>query len=407
MDRALDRGGPALSEHHASEPTTGSKVFLPLVAHGDETQPLEEARALWVTRWDYSSPEDVATIVERAATAHFNIIFFQIRGNADAYYDSRFEPWAQRLSGTLGQDPGWDPLALAVEEAHQRGLELHAYMNVYPAWVGTEPPSPASPEPMFHQFNRLYGDTWVQWHEDGTPMGLNPSYLWASPGHWAVPKHVLCVAQDIVSRYAVDGLHLDNVRYAGPAYSHDPVSTALFAQEQILNPALTWGDWQRARVSDLVEQMHTQACAVREGLLLSAAVWPVYRDRWPWWTTAGGYDGYYQDSLGWLQAGQIDAICPMLYGSTLLLYEDRFESLLRDFVTQAEGQPIYAGISAGYDDFSPIARRIELARAVGAQGQAIFSSRLIEQRGFWEDFRQGPYAQQALVPGRGSGVQSP
>jgi uncharacterized lipoprotein YddW (UPF0748 family) len=218
---------------------------------------------------------------------------------------------------------------------------------------------------------------------------------------------VLCVAQDIVSRYAVDGLHLDNVRYAGPAYSHDPVSTALFAQEQILNPSLTWADWQRSRVSELVEQMHTQACAGREGLLLSAAVWPVYRDRWPWWTSADGYDGYYQDSLGWLQAGQIGAICPMLYGSTLLLYEDRFESLLRDFVTQAEGQPIYAGISAGYDDFSPIARRIELARAVGAQGQAIFSSRLIEQRGFWEDFRQGPYAQQALVPGRGSGVESP
>jgi len=384
-----------MSEHNASQPATRGKVFFPFVIHGEEAQPQEEARALWVTRWDYSSPDDVVTIVERAASAHFNIIFLQVRGNADAYYDSRFEPWAQRLTGTLGQDPGWDPLALAVEEAHRRGLELHAYVNVYTAWVGSEPPPLVSPEPMFHRFNRLYGDAWVQWHEDGTPMGLNPGYLWASPGHQAVLEHVLRVAEDIVSRYAVDGLHLDYVRYAGPAYSHDPVSTARFAKEQAQNPDLTWSDWQRARVSELVERLYAEVCTLRQGLLLSAAAWPVYRDRWPWWTTPDGYDGYYQDSLGWLQAGQIDAICPMLYGSNILHYEDRFETLLRDFVTQAAGRPIYVGINAGYDDFSPIARRIELARAVGAQGQAIFSSRLIEQRDFWDDFRQGPYARPA------------
>ena len=384
-----------MSERNSSEPTARGQVFFPLVIHREEAQPQEEVRALWVTRWDYSTPDDVGTIAKRAATAHFNTIFFQVRGNADAYYDSGFEPWAQRLSGTLGQDPGWDPLALAVEEAHQRGLELHAYVNVYTAWVGGEPPQLVSPEPLFHQFNRLYGDTWVQWHEDGSPMGLNPSYLWASPGHWAVPEHVLCVARDIVSRYAVDGLHLDYVRYAGPAYSHDPVSTARFAKEQVLNPSLTWSDWQRARVSELVGRLHAKVCTLRPGMLLSAAVWPVYRDRWDWWTTADGYDGYYQDSLGWLQAGRIDAICPMLYGSTLLHYEERFEALLQDFVAQAAGRPIYAGINAGYENFSPIARRIELARSLGAQGQAIFSCRLIEQRGFWENFRQGPYARPA------------
>ena len=375
------------------------EVFFPFVVHKNGAQPREEARALWVTRWDYSTPDDVVAIVERAATAHFNLIFFQVRGNADAYYDSRIEPWAQRLSGTLGQDPGWDPLALAVEEAHRRGLELHAYINIYTAWVGTEPPPLVSPEPMYHKFNRLYGDTWVQWHEDGTPMGLNPGYLWASPGHPAVLEHVLQVAQDIVSRYAVDGLHLDYARYAGPAYSHDPVSVRRFVEEQLLNPDLTWDDWQRARVSELVERLHREVCPLRPGVLLSAAVWPVYRDRWDWWTTPDGYDGYFQDSLGWLLAGQVDVICPMLYGSTITPYEDRFEELLRDFMDRAAGRPVYAGIYAGYDDFAPIARRIELARMLGTQGQAIFSSQLIEQRGFWDEFRQGPYAQPAVPTG--------
>jgi len=381
-----------MSEHGTSEPTSRGQVFFPLVIHEAEAQPQKEARALWVTRWDYSTPEDVVTIVERAAMAHFNMILFQVRGNGDAYYASRLEPWAQRLSGTLGQDPGWDPLALAVEEAHRRGLELHAYINVYTAWVGTEPPPLVTPEPMYHEFNRLYGNAWVQWHENGTPMGLNPGYLWANPAHEAVQARVLQVAQDIVSRYAVDGLHLDYIRYAGPAYSHDPVSMARFAEEQAQHPDLTWSDWQRARVSELVEQLHAKVCTLRPGLLLSAAVWPVYRDRWEWWTTPDGYDGYYQDSLGWLHREQIDVICPMLYGTTITDYEDRFEALLRDFVTQAAGLPLYIGISADYDDFSSIAWRIELARSLGVQGQAIFSSQLIEQRDYWDEFRRGPYA---------------
>ena len=364
----------------------------------------EEARALWVTRWDFSSPQDVIRIIEQADGAGFNIIFFQVRGNADAFYESEFEPWAKRLSGTLGQDPGWDPLAVAISAAHQHGLELHAYINVYPAWVGTEPPPPVTPEPMYLRFNRLYGDDWTQWHSNGVPMALNSSYLWASPAHWAVQEHVLQVVQDMVSRYDVDGLHLDNVRYAGPDYSHDPVSISRFTMEQSLNPALTWSDWQRAQVSDLIDRLHDQVSDLRPGTQLSAAVWPVYRDHWDWWTGSDGYGGYYQDSLGWLQADQIDAICPMLYGSTMMHHEDRFEASLEDFVLQAGGQPIYAGISADYQDFSAIARRIDLARALGASGQAIFSSRLIEQRGFWDEFQAGPYAQPASPPPSGNGA---
>jgi uncharacterized lipoprotein YddW (UPF0748 family) len=251
---------------------------------------------------------------------------------------------------------------------------------------------------MYLQLNRLFGGEWIQWHEDGTPMPLNPGYLWASPGHWAVSEHVAKVARDIVSRYNVDGLHLDNVRYASPAYSHDPASQSRFAKEQDLDPSLTWDDWQRAQVSELVGRLHTDLNTLKPGLPLSGAVWPVYRDRWAWWTTPEGYGGYYQDSLGWLQAGQMDVICPMLYGSTILHYEDRFEDLLGDFVAQAAGGGVYAGVSADYDAFTPIARRIDIARALGAQGQVLFSSRLIAQRGFWDHFRAGPYAQPATVP---------
>ena len=179
-----------------------------------------EVRALWVTRWDYRTVEDIRVIAERAAGANFNALFFQVRGNADAYYNSQIEPWAARLSGgTLGQNPGWDPLAVAVNEGHARGLEVHAWINVYPAWLGETPPPPADPEPMWLRFNRLFGEDWVVWNRDQQPMQLNKEYLWSNPGHWAVKEHIASVGCDIVAHYLIDGLHLDNVRYPGWEYS--------------------------------------------------------------------------------------------------------------------------------------------------------------------------------------------
>ncbi len=170
-----------------------------------------ETRALWVTRWDFRTPDDIRWLVDKTAGANFNALFFQVRGNADALYPSALEPWMAGLSGgALGEDPGWDPLALAVDEAHARGLELHAWINVYPAWVGETPPAPAEPEPMFSRFNRLYGDQWVVWDRHQQPMQLNKAYLWSNPGHGAVLEHIASVGHDIVARYYVDGLHLDN-----------------------------------------------------------------------------------------------------------------------------------------------------------------------------------------------------
>ena len=384
-------------------------LYLPLIMKSYPT-PLE-ARALWVTRWDYSDSEDVQEIVDRAANANFNIIFFQVRGQADAYYHSNYEPWAERLTGTLGQVPGWDPLATAVELAHAAGLELHAWVNVYPAWLGESPPPSTTPEHMYNFFNELYGDNWVQWDDQGQPMQLNKSYLWASPGHEAVPEHIVQVCQDIVTNYEVDGLHLDHIRYAGPEFSYDPVSEARFAEAQIPDPGLTWEDWQRAQVTDLVDQIYEQVILTHQDVMLTAAVWPIYRDYWDW-ITNDSYDGYYQDSQGWMGAELIDGIAPMLYANLVSLagegpddYALRFDTLIRDFVAADNGRFALAGIYAGtspslahYDDFSDIAQSIDLARKAGAAGQAIFSYRLINERDYWDDFLSGPYAWPSDVP---------
>jgi len=413
--------GHVLSSRDDSLPP---RVYLPIASGAESSGPMVEVRALWVTRWDYSSPADLRTIVRKAADAHFNVIWLQVRGQADAYYRSSLEPWAARLSGTLGHDPGWDPLGLAIAEAHAAGLQLHAYVNVYPAWLGTTPPAHAIPEPMYHAFNALYGNLWVMWNDQGQPMTLrSDDYLYASPAYPPVADHIANVVQDLVSRYEVDGVHLDLVRYAGPRYSYDPKSNAAYADARAKEPGLSRAEWQRRQITRLVGRLREELRAARPRAWLSAAVWPAYRDHWDWWTGPDGYDGYYQDSVGWLLGGQADAIAPMLYTANILgdnfgfqaidpftlrrqesLMADvlnnptRYQILVDDFMALAQGRLVLPGIYGDYPEFYYIAERIRWAREAGARGQAIFSYRLLNQRDYWDELVTGPYARPAILP---------
>lgn len=352
-----------------------------------------ETRALWVTRWDFRTPDDIRWLADKAAAANFNALFFQVRGNADAYYSSNLEPWAARLSGgVLGQDPGWDPLAVAVDEAHARGLELHAWINVYPAWLGVTPPAPAQPEPLMTRCNRLFGDQWLVWDRHQQPMQLSKDYLWSNPGHWAVLEHIASVGYDLVARYYVDGLHLDNVRYPGWEYSRDPITLAAVEQAKAAEPELDRKEWQRRQVNALVERLHSGIQRLKPGLPLSAAVWPVYLETWDWWSAGDGYDGFCQDSVGWVHEQIAELICPMLYLASITSDDAKYQALVEDFVARAGGEHVVAGITATYDDFAVIARRIDIARAAGAAGQALFSYGHLNQRGYWEALQSGPYA---------------
>ncbi|UCC62709.1 MAG: family 10 glycosylhydrolase [Anaerolineae bacterium] len=391
---ALDEEASAATSDETTPQEGGSSetlthtVYLPLAA---KSWARPEVRALWVTRFDYSDAESIRTVVSKAAYANFNVILFQVRANGDAYYRSHREPWSQRLSGTLGQDPGWDPLATAITAAHEAGLALHAYVNVYPAWVGETPPiSGTVPLHLYHAFNGAYGDEWLQW-DGGGPMPLDPHYLWASPGHPAVADHIISVCQDIVDNYAIDGLHLDNVRYAGAQYSHDPTSLSRYAA---VSDTIGYADWQRAQVTGLVARIYTEV--LTGNLTLSAAVWPFYDS---------GYDNYYQDSLGWSQGGAIDAIAPMLYARSVLTDNAAFEARVSEFVIGAGERQVWPGIIAHSEDLPPeyatfdlVAQRIQIARWNGAAGQAIFRYALIDARDYWDDFRDGPYAAPVPVP---------
>ena len=112
---------------------------------------IKEGRAVWVTRGTFTPQQYIGNysqqkaiireIMKDVANANMNVVIFQVRGMADAYYNSTLEPWANRLTGRLGNDPGYDPLEYAIKEAHARGLKLHAWINVFPCWNGNSPPS--------------------------------------------------------------------------------------------------------------------------------------------------------------------------------------------------------------------------------------------------------------------------
>ncbi|MDF1515696.1 MAG: family 10 glycosylhydrolase [Anaerolineae bacterium] len=395
-------------------------TYLPLTTVTD-IAPMAERRGLWITRYDWTlystapSPGDVQTIVDHAAYAGFNSLFFQVRATGDSYYTPGLEPWAARLttgpvSETLGVNPGWDPLAVMLQAAHHSGLEVHAYINVYTAWMpppesegGTLWPPVTSPHHMFDTFtySPLYsahpgtygmGYTWRQYTYPDTPMPLAwKEYLWASPGVDEVQDYIAAVVADIVSRYDIDGVHLDLVRYAGPSYSYDPLSSAAAGGER--NPARD--QWQRDRITSLVARISTQAHVLSPDILVSAAVWPYYVDKWGWGTSEG-YSDYFQDSVGWLQSGAVDAIAPMLYGGSL---EDftRWQILMTDFISVSSAGQVYPGVGV-YDDFSRTAGRITAARDAGAPGHIVFSYSGLNQHDYWDELRDGPYALPAIIP---------
>ena len=175
--------------------------------------PAREWRAAWVATvanidWPSKaglSPEqqqaEIRSLCDTAARIGLNALLLQVRTSCDAFYESNLEPWSEYLTGTQGQHPGYDPLAVWLREARARGLELHAWINPYRARQSrARGPAAAS-----HLSRRR--PEWVKTYGD---------QLWVDPGEPAAAEHLLAVVRDLLGRYAVDGLHLDDYFYPYP-----------------------------------------------------------------------------------------------------------------------------------------------------------------------------------------------
>ncbi|MBM3835361.1 MAG: hypothetical protein FJ403_19215 [Verrucomicrobia bacterium] len=281
-------------------------------------QPLREFRGAWIatvanidwpSRPGLSSSEQKAellAIVEKAAQLKLNALLFQVRPACDALYASKIEPWSEYLTGKMGQapDPCYDPLALLIEQAHQRGLEVHAWFNPFRARYS----SPLSVA--------------VSNHISRTHPKVVRNYgklLWLDPSELFVQQRSQAVILDVVRRYDIDGVHMDDYFYPYP--KKDAAGKRLDFPDQsnwqkyLANGGkLSRGDWRRKHVDDFVQNLYRSIRAEKSWVKVGISPFGIWRPGEPKQITGlDAYDELYADARKWLAQGWLDYVAPQLY----------------------------------------------------------------------------------------------
>lgn len=358
----------------APGPAAGEPVGGPVVQSsgvGGE----EIVRGLWVTRWEYHNPAEVTALLSRAAALGITDVFFQVRGRGDAFYRSNLEPWGEELTGRLGGDPGWDPLEVAIREAHARGLRLHAWINTFPMWSGLTPPPPTRPEHIYQRHPE-----WIVTNRAGISqrLGNQLGYVSASPANPHVQAHVQSVVLDIVGRYAVDGVHFDYIRLPGRDYSYDAVSRGRFLRESMAtNVNINYVKWQADEITRMLERISWSARARRSGLILTATIIGHYYQ-------AVGI--YAQDPVAWIESGALDYIIPMMYTPS----RAEFVKMIEGYRDVLPPEKIAAGINLGEMPNDPymVAAQVHMSFLAGMRGHVLFSLEDVDRLS-WRNPRRG------------------
>lgn len=264
--------------------------------------------------------DELLAILDRAHAEHLNAVVLQVRPAADALYKSSIEPWSEYLTGQQGRapSPAWDPLAFAVEQAHARGIELHAWFNPYRA---------RHPSAKGRLSKR---------HIANTSPALVKKYgthLWMDPGESAVRKRTLRVVMDVVTRYDIDGVHLDDYFY--PYKERTTSGTTEFPDARSWKKYVKSGgtlsrdDWRRENVNLLVRQLNEQIHATKPWVKFGISPFGIWRPGYP--EQIKGFDAYeqlYADSKLWWVNNWVDYLTPQLYWP-IGKPDQRFPLLLR------------------------------------------------------------------------------
>lgn len=383
-----------------------------------------EFRAAWVSTvanidWpsrpnlpaDKQQAEAIA-ILERARALNLNAIVLQVRPAADAIYPSTIEPWSEYLTGIQGQPPRplYDPLQFWIKEAHARGMELHAWFNPYRA-------------------RQTVGKATAPNHISRTQPGVVKSYgklQWMDPGEDAASKQTLDVVLDVVRRYDIDGVHVDDYFYPYPIDAAGADNGALdgkAASRELDFP--DWGSWQRyvnsggkldraswrrQNVNKLIEAMYTGIHREKSWVRFGISPFGVGRpDRRPVGIVGfSQYDKLYADVETWLDNGWLDYLTPQLYWP-IAQKPQAYDVLLDYWLAQnRRGRHIWPGlftsrIGAPSKEYQPqeIINQIDVTRTRPAAGGHVHFSMaaLMENRkGIVDKLSSASYPGQALVP---------
>ncbi|MFN2372764.1 MAG: family 10 glycosylhydrolase [Cyclonatronaceae bacterium] len=328
--------------------------------------PKHEFRSVWVATalgLDWPKTTNAANaelalrnIIRNMKAKGMNAVVFQVTPRGDAYYQSDRLPWARRLTGTMGQDPGWDPLAVAIEEAHKHGMELHAWYNVGKLGDIGNADLQDSDEP-----RHIYFANPDLIEEVGTEVWLNHGKPQAR--EWAVANVI-----EIVEKYDVDAIHFDFIRYPSNGYANDFDTKQEFNPENIIGTA----DWRRYNVNEFNRMVYDSINVRKPWVKVGSTPIGHYKldGGWP---SLKGYSGVYQDSRRWLQEGVNDYLAPQLYWDIGGADAPQMDWLVRDWMGETYDRHIYIGTGPYKANvFAELPRQIDSTRVNNAAGQMHF-----------------------------------
>lgn len=305
---------------------------------------------------------EIRRLVEVAADRGLNALMVQVRPEADALYVSRLEPWSRFLTGTQGSDPGYDPLAVFLQEGRRRGVAIHAWLNPYRAATSAG----ASRAGNHVTRGALAGAT--------RRVGR---MLWLDPGEPAVREHVIRVVEDLLRRYpTLAGIVVDDYFYPYPD-SGIPRGTfpddATFARYRAGGGTLALADWRRENVNELIRGLGRTVHATRAGARFGVSPFGIYRPNVPPGVEArlDMFAELYADPVRWLREGSVDYLSPQLYWPDA--GPQSYSALLRwwrSAEVNPRGVPIYPSIAldrlgGGFNwPVAEIAQQLRLERSV-------------------------------------------
>lgn len=381
-------------------------LILSLPAFGQNYRPIggtppmvpREFRAAWVAsvyNIDWPSriglsaaaqQAEMRALLDRMASMRMNAVIFQVRPNADAVYASSIEPWSHWISGRQGVSPGYDPLAYCIQQAHARGIEVHAWFNPYRALPNADLPTSSTHVTKTHP----------------SVIKRFKTYKWMDPSSSFTQDRALAVIMDVVNRYDVDGVHIDDYFYPYPDVDSKGRAMSDFPDGK--TPAQ-----RRVAVDGFVEKMYRSVKAKKPWVRVGISPFGIWRPGVLAGTTAG-IDAYHHlaaDSRKWLQQGWCDYLSPQLYWR---IQGPQSYSRLLDWWRAQGRRPVWPGIAASRVDStedpgrpaSEIVNQVSLSRSIGRNyvGQVFWSMKSLMQNrgGVSDELVKKFYQQSALVP---------
>lgn len=326
---------------------------------------------------------------------HFNAVILQVRPQCDALYESELEPWSYYLTGKQGQPPSpyYDPLTFWTEAAHDRGIELHVWLNPYRA---------------HHKDGKEITEKSIVKKRPELALYLKEGYWWLDPAQKGTQEHTTAVVMDLVNRYDIDGVHFDDYFYPYPSYNNgedfpDSVSWNAYKKS---GGTLTRGDWRREAVNVLIENLYKKIKAAKPWVKFGLSPFGIWRPGFP--ESVGGFDQYdqlYADAKLWLNKGWIDYFTPQLYWP-INREAQSFPVLLGWWAGEnTMKRHLWPGISVGRDtsfkNINEIMSQIQISRGMLPESKGVVHwsiSSVTKNPNMAKALLETSYKKQALVP---------